>query len=308
MATTSKRFLLKSKDPFLVEDYLRTLKKAHSGHTYTECPDIESFCDLCSSNSLFDTSPRVIVFSGIEKEHLDALLKIVEGPSDDIIVLVEIETLLKTKVYTILKSLCNSIEFKAPTDSEKAVWVRAWLKESGLTFPEEIPGYIVSRSGSDLNRLRKEIKKLSILVSSRGEISVTKDACDEIVSAGMESQYFVLMENFFRKKISEVLIEFRKVDEYSYVKLLHFMIGQVDRVYRVAVYKEQGMTPEEVAELIRVPAFIVKTKILTVLSFYGKTKLLLLLDLFNRLDLELRTSKYPTSSVFEAYLLKAFKL
>jgi len=302
-----KRFLLKSKDLFLVEDYLRSLKETYSDYQYCVCPDIESFCELCSSGSLFGSSNRVIVLSGIEKEHLEALLELVEGTTEDILVLVETETLLKTRAYTTLKALCNSVDIKAPTDSERAVWVRTWLTEAGLKFSDEIPGYIVSHSGSDLNKLRKEIKKLSILEASRGDTAVTKELCDEIVSADRESQYFVLMENFFKKKISEVLVEFRKVDEYSYVKLLHFMIGQVERVYKVAVYKEQGLKAEEVGEIIGVPTFIVKTKLFTVLSFYGKMKLLQLLDLFNRLDVELRTTKYPTGSVFESYLLKAFK-
>lgn len=303
----SKRFLLKSKDPFLLKDCLKQLREALSDYQYHACNDTESFSEVCGSRSLFGAEKRIIVLSAMEKENLDALLELVESPTDDILVLIETETFLKTKVYTTLRSLCNVIELKTPTEGERAVWVKTWMTEAGLSFSDEVPGYIAS-SGADLGRLRKEIKKLSVLMYTRGESAVTKDICNEVMVLTRESQFFVFMENFFKKKIADVLGEFSKVDEYSYVKLLHFMIGQIEKVYKVAVYKEQGLGHDDIGDLIGVPSFIVKTKLFTALSFYGKTKLLLLYDLLNKLDVELRTTKYPKDIVFEAYLVKAFKL
>jgi len=304
----SKRFLLKSKDSFLIEDYLQKLKEVFSDYQYCECADAESFSELCGSGSLFGSENRIIVLTFIDKDAIQILLEVAERPTDDLLVFIETETLLKTKAYTTLKALCTVADLKTPTESERSVWVKTWLTSAGLSFADEIPGYIVNRSASDLNRLRKEVKKLSVLQAARGESVVTKEVCDEIVASNKESQFFVFMESFFRKKVSEVLHEFKKVDEYSYVKLLHFMIGQVEKIYKVAIYKEQGMSADQIGEIIGVPSFIIKTKMFTVLSFYGKLKLLMLLDLLNKMDVELRSTKYPKGVVFEAYIVKAFKI
>lgn len=303
-----KKYLLKSTDTFLIEDYLTKLRNAFSDYQYCLCADVESFCDVCNSGALFGSENRVIVLYPLEKEALETIVSFAETPSDDLLVFVEVDPLLKNKAYTSLASLCTPISLKPPTDSERSAWVRGWLTDAGLSFPDEIPGYIVTRSGFDLCGLKNEIKKLSILLFMRGTKAVTQSVCDELIADNHETQLFVLMENFFRKKISEVMVEFRKFDEYSYVKLVHFMIGQVERAYKVAIFKEQGMTAEQVGEIIGVPSFIVKTKLFTILSFYSKLKLLQLLDIFNRLDVELRTTKYPKNTVFEYYLVRGFKL
>jgi DNA polymerase III delta subunit len=305
---SNRRFLVKSKDLFLVKDYLLKMREALSDYQYCLCPDIESLIELSGSTSLFGAENRILVLPEIDKETLDVLVEIAERETEDVLIFVEATPLLKTKAYTKLKALCTPVDLKEPTESERAVWVRGWMTAAGLSFSDEIPSYVVNRSDSDLSRLSNEVKKIAVLLSSSGEKVVTKDLCDEVVVSNKESRFFVLMENFFRKKLPEVLEEFKKVDEYSYVRLLHFMIAQVEKAHKVAIYKEQGMSADQVGEILGVPAFIVKTKLFTVLSFYGKIKLLQLMDLLNKVDVELRTTKFNKSDVFEAYLLKATKL
>ena len=303
------RFLVKAKDPFLTEDFLLKFQDIFKDYQYVRCDEIESFVDVCSSDTLFGADKRIVVLmmGDIDKDALSVILEIAERKTDDILILIETDSLLKTKPYTQLKTLCTAIDLKEPTESEKAVWVKKWLTEKGLKYPDELPGYIVSYSGADLLRLKNEIKKLALLMSYREDKNVTKELCNEIIGSNRESQPFVFIDNFFRKKISDVLNEFRKVDEYSYVKLLHFIIGQIERVYKVAIYKEQGLSADQIGEILGVPVFIVKNKLFTSISFYGKIKLLQLLDLMNKLDVELRTTKYPKDTIFESYLLKAYK-
>lgn len=302
------KILIKTKDSLLVRDYLDQIKEMLPDHQMVLCDNIESFSEAANSGTLFGPSKRIIVLTSLKKEELDGIVELFDRPLDDTLVFVEDTPLLKTKAYTRIKSVCGYVELKPPTESERAVWVKKWLVEAGLTFGEEIPSYLVSLSGADLSRLHNEVKKLKYLLSDSSSRVVTKGMCDQLVASNSESQFFVFMENFFKKRLPEVLSEFKKVDEYSYVKLLHFMIGQVDRLYKIAIYKEQGHKAEHIAEIVGIPAFIVKTKMFTALSFYGKMKLVILLDLLNKLDLELRSTKYSKALVFEVYLIKAFKI
>ena len=246
------RFLVKAKDLFLTEDFLLKFQDIFKDYQYVRCDEIGSFVDVCSSDTLFGAEKRIIVLmmGDIDKDALSVILEIAERKTDDILILIETDSLLKTKPYTQLKTLCTAIDLKEPTESEKAVWVKKWLTEKGLKYPDEIPGYIVSYSGADLLRLKNEIKKLALLMSYRDDKTVTKELCNEIIGSNRESQPFIFIENFFRKKISDVLNEFRKVDEYSYVKLLHFIIGQIERAYKVAIYKEQGLSADQIGEEI----------------------------------------------------------
>jgi DNA polymerase III delta subunit len=305
---STKKFLVKSKDPFLTEDFIEQLCGLIPNYQVFKCPDLSAFLEISGSSSLFEAGNRVIIFSDVVKEDLEAIVEVIDTDSEDVYVLLENSPILKTKTYTLFKSLCTYVEFKEPTESERSVWVKKWLTAEGLSCDDEIPGYIVNRSGSDLCSLRNEVHKISMLLLESTTKKVTKSVCDDVIASNNASQYFVFMENFFRKKLSEVLSELKKVDEYSYIKLLHFMLVQVERQYKIAIYKEQGYTAEQVAEIVGVPAFIVKTKLYAMLSFYGKTKLLMLKDLLNKLDIELRLTKFPKYSVFETYLLKAFKI
>jgi len=302
------KFLVKSKDPFLTENFIDQLCALLPDHQRFTCCDLDSFLETSGSNSLFESNNRIIILTDLVKEDIEAIVEAIDTDSGDLYILLENAPILKTKAYTLLKSLCTYIDLKEPTESERSVWVKKWLSNEGLSYDDELPGYIVNRSGADLCSLRNEIHKISMLLLDSPTKKVTKTVCDEVVASNNTSQYFVFMENFFRKKISEVLSDLRKVDEYSFIKLLHFMIVQVERQYKIAIYKEQGFTAEQVSELVGVPTFIVKTKLYAVLSFYGKTKLLMLKDLLNKLDIEMRLTKFPKYTVFESYLLKAFKL
>jgi DNA polymerase III delta subunit len=255
--------------------------------------------------NLFRDEKRILVLAEMDKDHLSQIEEIIEKGIHEIIILVELSTLPRNKSYTRIKAACTFIELKDLSEGECAVAVRKWLTASGAKFQDEIPSYIVGRKGTNIALLRGEVKKLLLLAGNK---EIDQELCDRVLIEDKEVQFFLLAEHFFKKRVSEVLKEVSKVDEYSYVKLLHFLIGQVERLYKVAVYREQGMKAEEISNMLRVPPFIVKTKVLPLLAFNGKMKLLAMLDLFNKLDVELRSSKYPKETVFEAYLLKAMRV
>ena len=304
-----KKFLVKSKGSFLTREFLRKTNEELKDYKLIECFDLQSFSEAYESLNLFDQSRKLVVLQNVLKDDLEALGEMLDNDvSEDIAVLVEQETLLKTKAYTRLKSLCEYVELKQPREAACAVHVRDWMKSYDMEFPEELPSYIVARVGSDLSRLRNEVKKMSYLLKEEGERTATKLVADQLMSSEVSSSYFSIMEAVFRKKVSEAIEEVSKIDEYSYTALIHFMINQVEKIYKVAIYKEQGKSPEDIADLVGVPVFIVKTKMISVLSFYPKIKLLKMQDILNELDVDIRLSSYPKNLVMESYLLRIHRL
>lgn len=301
--TESNKYLVSGDDPYLLRDYIS--KKAGELEI-VRYDDGDQFVQAITSDNIF-RSKKVIVLTSLEKEILDALREVIDTPTDDIWIIVEQETLPKNKSYTYIRSSCTVVDIKKATDVQRAVWVRQWLSSAGLKFEEDIPSKLAEKVDGNVSDLYNETQKIIHRALSCGYESVAYGFCESTLSMNRGVQFFGLMDDFFRKRLSDVLRQFRKVDEYSYVKLLHFMIGQVERIYRVAVYREQGASDNDIGEMLGVPYFIVKSKYAPALAFYGKVKLMQLLDMFNDLDLKLRTTKYPKGILFESFLLKAMK-
>ena len=222
--------------------------------------------------------------------------------------MVQKETLSRNRAYTTVKSACTFLEFKNIDENKCSVWVRELLQLSKIKFSEDIPSYIVSCVGTDVSKLKNEIRKIILYYDEATNDFLTQRDCNLLFSISNDVNYFTLVENFYHKRVNEVFKEFKKVDDYSFVKVLHLLISQANRLYNIAIYKVNGMSVDDISSLININKYILKTKLFTALSFYSKIKLVQLIDLFNKADLELRTTKFPKRQVMEFYLMKAMKL
>ena len=48
--------------------------------------------------------------------------------------------------------------------------------------------------------------------------------------------------------------------------LIIYIISQLEKFYKISIYKSQNYTPEDIADIVGIPAYILKTKIFTVLK------------------------------------------
>lgn len=303
-----KKFLLKTDCTFLIDNFIERVKMEFPDYKIINCFDVEQFIDNAAMVSLFDDNKKIIILKELLPDDLEAISSIVNNNPEDVWVIIQRQTLPRVKAYTVIKGACRYIAIKDLNESQCAVWVRKWLEDIHLVFSEDIPSYIVSRVGTDITKLYNEVKKVAFYYADSDDKVLTQLSCDDFFSEDVEAQYFVLVENFFRKRVKEVLEELKKIDEYSLIKLLFMLIGQTEKVYKVAILREQKMSAEEIGEILSIPKFIISAKFFSYLSFFNKTKLIMLLDLFNELDTQMRLTKYPKPLLFESYLLKAMKI
>ena len=299
------RFLITSKGTFLCDSFVKELQEILPDYKLSRCFDIDNFMEVYDRGDLFEDTKHIIALYDIKKEDLDILESILDIDTEDILVFIETKTVAKTKAYTRIKAVCEGIKFESPKEQACITWVSKELSFRKLKYEGKVPEVVVGRSGTDLQTLYNEIKKLALLCPDR---VITEDLCEDVVSPSQGAEYFAFSENFFRRRVDKTMREFYKVGEQAYVQLTHFMLGQIERLYRAAIFKEQGHNDDDAASLMGVPKFILKTKYYSVLGFYGKTKLMRLMDLFNELDLKLRTSRLNKRLLTESYLLKALKL
>lgn len=302
------KFLVKLKDRFLMDDFLDKLKDILPDAVLYPCEDLESFMDNALSQDLYREERKIVVLRRLRKEDIQELCSVLDSGNEDVWVFFECDTLPKNKAYTELRGSCEYVELKNPSTSRLAVKVRKHLSDEGLSFDEEIPSYIVSKSNRGPGLLHGDVRKLCLLCRMRDVKKVGKDLCDEVAISSQEPRFFDFIEDYFKRRTPKVMETVQNVDEYSFVKLLHFMIGQAQRIYEVAICKEKQMENEEIAGFLGVSPYIIKTKYCSVLPFYGKIRLMKLLDVLNEADAELRWSKYPKRLVFESYLMKGLKV
>jgi DNA polymerase III delta subunit len=304
----SNKYLLKTKDIFLINNFLGELKRKKTGYKVVRCAEVEEFINKSLIIDLFDDYKKILILNDLTPDALDPLVSMIHCKTEDVLVLIQQGTLSRTKSYTIIKGACQLVEFNKLNESECAVWVRKWLKDYDLIFSEDIPSHIVFCVGMDISKLESEVKKIKFYFNGSKDRILTKSVCSEIFTESNDVNYFGLVENLLRKRIVDVFHELKKIDDYSLVKLNHMIINQVEKIYKVAIYREQKFSIEDICELLSISKYILTTKFYSFLSLYNKTKLIMLLDILNELDNKLRLTQYNKHTVFESYILKIIKL
>lgn len=301
------KFLVASDDPALIDDFITQFKPFYPNRKLLKCRDIETFIEKVTTDNLFTAEKNIIILTDFNKDNVNEAEYVCGLETTSILIFIQTAYIPKLKAYTSLKSICTAIEFKKPTSVDCIAFIKSIFMNIGVQVKEGALSRVVEVVGTDFGRLKSESKKISYMAKAKGCV-IDIPLCDKILISDPEVRYFDFMHDFFKKRSKECYETLKKIDPYTYIKLLHFMIGQVERVYKVAILRDEKKTDDEIAEIVGIPKFIIKTKFYPALTFFGKNKLLLLFDLFNKLDIELRVSKLPKGVLFESYLIKAFKL
>jgi len=299
------KYLITAKDSYFAREKIFQIAEKHDIPDPKIFVEHKDFIEEAYQGDLFNDSQKALALIPLTTESLPHILSLCNQTTSDVLILVDYGGLSKNRNYTKIKALCEIVPVKKFSDKESVSWTAATLKNHAFSYEPGVPELVAAYKGPDAQGIMNEIKKLDLYLDDK---KVTKKVCKTIISRVGEGKMFDFTEHFFRKHKKEVIEEFNSFSESSYIGLVHLLISQCDRIYKVAVYREQKMSAEEIAELIGIPPFIIKTKIFTALNVFNKVKLLKLMDMFNELDKLLRSSPYNKRLMFESFLLKSFNL
>jgi DNA polymerase III delta subunit len=299
------KYLISSKDSFFAREKIFQIASKHEIPEPKIFVEPTEFIEEVYQGDLFDDSRKLIALLPLTTEGLPEILNICNLDISDVIVLVDYGGLSKNRNYTKIKTCCEIVTIKKFSDKEAVLWTGAALKKQGFSYEPGVPELLVSYKGADAYAIYNELKKLDIFSTDK---KITKKICKEIVLRVGEGRMFDFSEHFFRKHKRETIEEFNTFSENSYIGLIHLLLSQCDRFYKVACYREQKMSNDIISEMMGVPKFIVKTKMFTVLNVFNKVKLLKLMDMLNDLDKHMRLSRFNKRLLFEGFLLKAFNI
>jgi DNA polymerase III delta subunit len=299
----NKKFLINCSDSYMANMFIEECKAIYSDYIVKMCFNTKEFIEGLNGGYLFNSDKKILALMNFSDDNIQDIEPFLDYETEDIIILVEHSALKKNKAYIKIKSDYAYQKLEDMSDKECRSWLHTFMTKMGLKFSPEIPSYIINKRGTDPRALVNEVKKLKYL-----DKEVTEPLCSSIVCDSYDSNFFELMDNFSHKRMEQCLKEFNKIDESKYIQLLHFIISQFEKLYKITIYREQKKSSEEISELINVPRFIVQTKLYTAISIFNKVKILKVIDLLNSLDVQLRLSKYSNKLIFESYILKIFNL
>jgi len=302
---TSSKILLKTKDGFQIDSFLSKMERENKGYLCRRYYSPEDLLDKVTTGSIFDDDKEISVLMDLDSEGVKSIGASIPYMMESPVVLVQRKSIPKTKAYTNITVDFEVKKLESIKPSDCVRWVSATLRNRGVNFKKGVPERIVDAVGNDQYAILNEIDKLCTIAK---DMDFDSENIDTYLSYSVKGNYFSFIDNLTHLRVKETMEDFNNIDPHSYYKFIGFIISQLERFYKISIYRSQNYTPEEIADIIGIPVFILKTKILTLYSFFPKVKLLKAIDLFLDLSIKLRSSRYSSKLLFESYLLKIFKL
>ena len=165
-------YFLSGDDYFLQNFFIKNLDK-HCNNDYSlhylnfsEESDINTFFKEISSVSLFSDKNILIVrnVGRISKKNKDEILKYLNNPSDDtIIIFISDDFYSKSKFFHSISSKSKTIDTRTPFPNKIREWVRYYLNINKISIDKIILDDIISSNNDEIITILNEIEKLYLI-------------------------------------------------------------------------------------------------------------------------------------------------
>jgi DNA polymerase-3 subunit delta len=184
------------------------------------------------------------------------------------------------------------------------LWISSKISDGGYTKREGVESAIFSKVGPDMFSLSNELSKLFIFKSETKDISL--DDVNSVVSLTATKSSFDILDCLLKKDIAGALhcLESYSRIQDNYIELVSFLSHYMEKVYRILLLRDNKMTPEDIADIIGLPRYILKTKYLPKAVILGKSFVSNKMDQLCKLDAQLRKFKGNKKIIVENFILK----
>jgi DNA polymerase III, delta subunit len=257
--------------------------------------------DLIGSNSFFQ-KPLVILkyFDKYKTINFEEALKNYDG--NLIVVLTEkVDTNSRsiTKIVSNLTAVeCN--KFKE-YGNDYPSWINAQISAAGYTANEEAIYSIFSRVGPNLFTLSRELEKIYLIKKDR---VITRADAEKYVSVTSTSTSFEIFESLLKKDVRSALMcfeSFSKLQD-TFIDIVSFMGSYLEKMYKILAMKEKNLDIDNIADIVGIPRFIVKTRYLPKIQSLGKAFIASKIDALCQIDAQLRLFKGDRKILLERFI------
>jgi DNA polymerase III delta subunit len=299
------KFALVGNERYLKKSFIKIAEKVHSDCTlYSLYPDDqEEALGLLESEDLFGA--KLFVFHSFNEMKMEAFERAVKEYGGNLILVIGEKARLKSRAITGVLSNVAVVECKKLRDygMDYPLWIRNNITEAGYTAPDEIDQQIFLRVGPNMSALSHELEKLFIVKSE--EKVITVEDVEKIVSKTAVSTAFEIFESLLKRNVCKALECFYSYsrNHVNFIEIVSFLGSYLEKMYRMLLLKEKRFASDDIADIINIPRFLVKTRYMPRAQAFGKNKIAAKIDSICNLNVHLRLFKGDKKILMERFIL-----
>jgi len=299
------KFILIGQETFLKEYFIKIARLTYPDYEYQSfyADDSEELTSFIFSESLF--SNNLMVIRALNKLNTENLIDFIPSFNGLIIFALPEKTDMKSRPMTEIMGKVQPVECHKLKEygNDYPLWIISKCDGAGYTLKDEAENIIYSRIGSDMFMIANELNKLFLLKGPSKEI-YPQDVLNSVSTVSVKSP-FDIIDSLIKKDIKGALENF---ESYSRVQdtfkdLLSFIGISIEKMYRMLLLKETKIESDDIAEIVGIPRFLVKTKYLPRAMALGKNFLSSKLNELCDLDASIRIFKGPKKILVEKFII-----
>lgn len=299
------KFALVGSEPYLKTSFIKLAKEVHSDCTlYSLFPeDQEEALGLLESENLF--GENLLVFHSFNKMKMESFERAVESYDGNLILVIDEKASLKSRAITKILSYVVPVECMKFRDygMDYPVWIRSNITDAGYTAAEGVDSLLFSRVGPNMSVLARELEKLFIIKSE--DKSITSEDVESVVPVTAISTAFELFESLLKRNVCKALEQFYSYarDRDNFIEIVAFLGTYLEKMYRMLLLKEGNFKSDDIADIIGIPRFMVKTRYLPRATAFGRNRIAAKIDSVCQLNIQLRLFKGDKRILMERFIL-----
>lgn len=280
-------YLLYGEEAYLRRQYRDRLKTAIIGddtmnYHYYEGKDISIGAVIDQAETLpFFAERRLLVIenSGFLKSGGEQLAEYLSSPAETAYFLfVETEVDKRSRLYKTISAKGCSVEFSVQDENTLKRWILGMMKKENKKISERALDFLLEKTGTDMENIRKETEKLFCYCLDREVI--TEKEIEEICTRRIGNHIFDMVSAIGDKKQKRALELYYELlaQKEPPMRILFLIARQFNLLLQVKELRGKGLQNKAIGEKVGLPGFIAGKYVAQASHFRTKELLLAVED------------------------------
>lgn len=260
-------YLLYGTEDYLKKQFRDNLKKAITGdgdsmnYSYFEgkAPDSKAVSEIASTMPFFaDRRLVVIENSQLFKTADDMIIDMVkELPGTTVVVFVENEVDKRSRLYKAVKDNGYICELNEQSDNDIMRWVVSLLKKEGRTMDNATLQLFLTKTGSSMENISRELEKL--ICYTMGRTTITSEDVEEVCTTQTTNRIFDMITAISQKnqdKALELYYDLLTLKEPP-MRIMYLIARNFNQLLMIKELTENGNASSAIASKMGIQGFLV---------------------------------------------------
>lgn len=257
---------------------------------------ISSVLEDINTYSLFADKKCIIVYNLLKIDNEEEIIKYINSPSDNILILIDYSTDERRKLIKLLKEKTKFINI---TSDDLNSYIKSYIDIDNFAL-ELLKEYC----NNNYFRIKNELDKLKI-ISSIENRKINQNDIKENVQRSLDDNVFELTDAIKERNKSKIFLVYEnlKKSKVEDLQLLALLANHIRLLYKVKIMVEDKCKDDFIKDKLNIHPYRVKL-FKEESNYYSKSKLKqLILDL-NKLDIDIKSGKVDSSIGMKIFLSK----